>query len=173
MTALYEMTGDMLELQNLMDAIEQTEDGGGDESTMLAIRDTLEGMALQFNDKAVAIVKFAQALDGDTSAIDAEIKRLQERKRIINNRRDNLREYLRYNMEASGITKIDCPLFSITLAKGVDRVQIDDEAALPDEYVRVKTDIAPDKTAIAKALKNGQAVPGAQLVKGPLSLRVK
>jgi hypothetical protein len=173
MTALYEMTAELVELNNLMDSFEDTDTVGDDGSMALAIRDTLEGMEMAFNDKAVAIVKFAQALEGDTTAIDTEIKRLQERKKRINNRREQLRDYLRHNMEAAGHKKIECPLFTITLAKGRDQVQIADEAALPDEYVRVKTEIKPDKVAIGKALKDGATVPGAELVTGPTSLRVK
>lgn len=173
MSTLYEMTDDFKKLSQLMDYLDETEDGGGDESMMLAIQDTLEGMQLQFNEKAVAIVKFAQTLEGDTTAIDAEIKRLQQRKKMIENRRVHLREYLRNNMEAADIKKVECPLFTITLAKGRDQVQISNEEALPDEYVRVKTEIKPDKVAIGKALKAGESVPGAELVKGASSLRVK
>lgn len=171
MTALYEMTNDLKELSLLMDSFE--DEAGADESMALAIRDTLDSLQLQFNDKAVAIVKFAQALEGDTTAIDAEIKRLTERKQRITKRKESLREYLRLNMEASGHKKIECPLFTITLAKGRDQVMIADESQIPDDYVRVKTEIKPDKVAIGKALKAGETVPGAQLVTGPTSLRVK
>jgi len=173
MTALYEMTAELKELQNLMDSLESADTGGDDDSMALAIRDTLEGIAMAFDDKAVAIVKFAQTLEGNTTMIDAEIKRLQERKKRINNRREQLRDYLRLNMEAAGHKKIECPLFTITLAKGRDQVQISDEASLPDEFVSVKTEIKPNKVAIGKALKEGVEVAGAALVKGPTSLRVK
>lgn len=168
MPALYEMTGEMRQLQELMESVD---DEG--ENAEVALRDTMEAMQLDFNDKAVAIVKLSQALEGDTTAIDAEIKRLQERKRTINNRRGNLRDYLRHNMETAGIKKVECPLFSITLTKGRDQVKVDDEAALPDDFMNVKTEIKPDKTAIAKALKAGQEVPGAHLAQGQSGLRVK
>jgi len=76
-------------------------------------------------------------------------------------------------MEASGIKKIECPLFSISLAKGQEVVSITDENLLPDEYVRVKTEISPNKIALKNALKDGKEVPGAELVTGKTSLRIK
>ncbi len=82
-------------------------------------------------------------------------------------------EYLRNNMEASGISKIQCPLFSITLVAGRDSVAISDESAIPDDFLNVKTVISPDKTAIAKALKDGQEVAGASLQRGQSSIRIK
>lgn len=172
MTALYEMTKDLKDLYQLMDSFD-AEETESDDSMALAIRDTLDGLQLQFDDKAVAIVKFSQALEGDTTAIDLEIKRLQDRKKRITKRKESLRDYLRMNMEATDINKIECPLFTITLAKGRDQVQIANESQIPDDYVRVKTEIKPDKVAIGKALKQGQAVPGAELITGPTSLRVK
>jgi len=166
MTALYEMTDSIKQLQEAVNDVES-------DNMALAISDTLDAMGLDFNEKAVNIVKFSHALDGDTKEIDAEIKRLQERKKTIQNKSNNIKEYLRYNMEASGIKKIECPLFSISLAKGQEVVIITDENLLPDEYVRVKTEISPNKIALKNALKDGKEVPGAELVTGKTSLRIK
>ena len=58
--------------------------------------------------------------DGDIAALESEINRLSERKKHIQAAQDRLREYLRYNMEATGINKITSPLFTITLAAGRD-----------------------------------------------------
>lgn len=173
MTALYEMTGEMKELQNLLNDLEDTAEHEKEGSMGLAIRDTLESIELEFNDKAVAIVKLSQALDGDTQAIDSEIKRLQGRKKTILNRREELREYLRQNMETTGVKKIECPVFSITLSKGREQVKIEDENQIPDEYMTVKTEIKPDKNAISKALKSGEEIPGASMATGKSSIRVK
>ena len=43
-------------------------------------------------------------------------------------------------------------------------VEIADEAALPPEWLTVKTTTQPDKTAIKAAIKAGQQIPGAQLL---------
>lgn len=165
MTQLYKIADQYREVAALAD--------GDDENLAVALRDTLQAIEGEFDQKAQAVVQIALNLDADVSAIDAEIERLKARKTALNNRSSSLREYLRTNMEATGISKISCPLFSITLAAGRESVVVDDEAALPDDLMRVKTEISPDKTAIAAKLKAGEEVPGARLERGQSSIRIK
>jgi len=165
MTALYAITGQFKELS----ALQET----ADEDLAVAIRDTMGAIEAEFQEKALAVSHVILNFDADVAALDREIERLQERKRLVTNRQREIKEYLRENMEAAGMTKISCPLFTITLAKGREVVAIDDEAALPDELMRVKTEIAPDKTAIAAKLKAGEEVPGARLERGQSSIRIK
>ena len=115
---LYEITDDYRQL------LELAEDGADDMAE--AIADTFEMIEGEFNDKAIATVKVATNMNGDIEAVGAEIKRLQARKKTLENRRDSLKEYLRRNMENAGITKIECPLFSITLGKGSAIVNVND-----------------------------------------------
>lgn len=143
-----------------------------DDLPIEAIKDTLDGIEGEFNDKALKIVDVISSVEGDIAQIDAEIDRLTARKKTIANRNQSIRDYLQNNMEACGITKIECPLFTITLAAGRDIVVIDNEDELPDEYITVKTSTAPDKKELLKALKNG-AVAGAHIEKSKSSLRIK
>ncbi len=165
MTQLYEITGQFKELTLLQET--------ADEDLSVAIRDTMAGIEAEFNDKALAVSHVILNVDADVAALDREIDRLQERKRLLTNRQREIKEYLRENMEATGISKISCPLFTITLAKGRESVVVDDENSLPDELMRVKTEISPDKTAIAAKLKAGEEVPGARLERGQSSIRIK
>ena len=144
-----------------------------DEGLALAIRETADAIQAEFEVKANTIVQIALNMDSDCEAIDAEIARLAARKKAIKNRAESLRDYLRVNMEATGISKISCPLFSITIVAGRDSVVVDDEGLIPDELMRVKTELAPDKTAIAAKLKAGEAVPGTHLERGKSSIRIK
>jgi hypothetical protein len=48
---------------------------------------------------------------------------------------------------------------------------ITDEAALPDEFVRISR--APDKSALAEALRDGQVIPGAELRNSLPSLTIR
>jgi len=137
-----------------------------------ALQDTLDGMGGMFNEKAVSVVHVITNSGSDIAEIDAEIKRLTDRKKSIKNAQDRLREYLRFNMDATGTTSIKSPLFSITLAKGRDIVVIDNADSLPDEFVNVKTTVTPDKAAILKALKEGP-LPGAHFEKSLSSIRIK
>lgn len=162
---LYEISEQYRSIQDMAD--------DEDESMILAIADTMEGIEAEFKDKAAVVVAVALNIESDLDAIDVQIKRLQDKKKSIINRSDRLRSYLRHNMEATGIDKISCPLFSITLSKPSKLVQIDSESDIPKAFVRTKITTAPDKIAIAKALKDGEPVLGASLVDGARRLTIK
>ncbi|KAA8563248.1 hypothetical protein FX985_03316 [Pseudomonas extremaustralis] len=165
MTTLYTITEQFKELAALAET--------ADEDLAVALRDTMEGIEGEFQEKGKAIAMITLNIDGDLEAIQSQIDRLTERKRIITNRKESLKEYLRTNMDAAGITKITHPLFTITCGKGKPIVVIDDEKAIPDDFVNVKVTSAPDKAAIAKALKDGQEVPGAHSEIGKSSISIK
>lgn len=135
--------------------------------------DCLDDIKDAFEEKAHNIIAVATTLDSDINAIDAQIKRLQERKKAINSNVERLKEYLRYNMEVSGINKISHPLFSITLGKPSATCEVTDQSLLPDDYVTVKTEIKPDKRKILKDLKEGVEIEGAEIIEGKPSLRIK
>lgn len=144
-----------------------------DEDMAVAIHDTMGAIQAEFEDKGKAIAMLALNIDGDLEAIQSQIDRLTERKRIINNRKEALKEYLRTNMEASGITKISHPLFTISLGKGRPIVVVDNEKDIPDDYMNVKVTSSPDKAMIAKAIKEGVEVPGAHSETGKSSISIK
>lgn len=165
MAALYEISKQFQELANL------TEED--DYIPQHVIKDTMEAIEGEFKEKGKALAMVTLNMDGDIDAIQAQIDRLSERKRIMQNRKDSLKEYLRTNMEASGITKITHPLFTITLGKGKPIVVIDEESKIPDEYMNTKVTSTPAKLEIAKAIKEGKEVPGAHSETGKSSISIK
>lgn len=165
MTALYEISKQYQELAALADS--------GDEDLAIAVRDTMEGIEGEFQEKGKALAMVTLNMDGDLEAIQSQIDRLTERKRILQNRKESLKEYLRTNMEAAGITKITHPLFTITLGKGKPIVVIDEESAIPDEFMNTKVTTTPSKADIARAIKEGVEVPGAHSEIGKSSISIK
>ena len=163
MTALYKITESLQELAELSEVPDMAQ----------AVADTLEAFEGEFEDKAVSITHYIRNLDSDVEAIDNEVKRLNERKKALKNKQESIKNYLRENMEATGVKKIECPLFSISCVAGRDVVHITDEAALPDDYVEVKSEVKPVKAEILKALKEGVEVPGASITKSKSSIRIK
>lgn len=157
---LYDMTKDYLEL---LDAELEPEQ----------LADCLDSIEEAIEDKGANIVAVLNSLESDTTALDKEIKRLQARKKAIVNNSERLKEYLRYNMELTGITKIKHPLFSITLGKPTVTAEIVDVDFLPEEYVTTEVKFNPDKKAILAALKDGKDIPGAILSTGKSRLLIK
>lgn len=159
MPKLYEMTSDYLALQNEDLEPEQ-------------LADCLDSIKGAIEEKGGSIVSMIQNWQGDVDAIDSQIKRLQAMKKSVVTRQEKLKEYLRYNMVESGITKIEHPLFKISIRKPAKKVKVTDVEALPDELVRVSVETKPDLNAIKAALKNGD-VEGAELIDGTPSLTIK
>lgn len=160
MPKLHEITKDFNAIQN--------EDMSPEE-----MRDCLDSIECAFEDKANNILAFTSGLDSDVKAIDEEIKRLQARKKTIVNRSDSFKEYLRNNMEQSGMTKITHPLFTVTLGKPMKKAVVFDSDSIPDEYVNVKTEIKPDLKLILKDLKEGVEISGAKIEEGKSRLLIK
>ena len=163
MTKLYEITGQIKDLQEMAD----------DPDMAQAVADTLEGLEMALEEKADAILRVIQNRNADMVGIQAEIDRLTVRKKQLNNFNDSLKDYLRVNMEAVSMKKIECPLFTITLVSGRDVCIVDNADKLPDEYVDVRMETKPVKARILKALKAGANVPGAHIEKSKSSVRIK
>lgn len=162
--ALYKISDDFAGLQKMVS------DG---EVTPEMIEDTLEGVTAMFEQKANAVVIIANEYKRRAEMIDSEITRLQDMKRSMISQQNSLKEYLRLNMERTGISKIECDLFKITLRKPTVTCQINNESDLPDDYVNVKTVITPDKRKILADLKSGIEVEGAELSTGKSSILIK
>jgi hypothetical protein len=145
MTQLYALTGQMAELSALADT--------DDEGLRQAIQDTMESIQGEFEVKADNIVMLRRNIESDVNAIDNEIERLNELKRIKKNSVAQISDYLRRNMEAANIKSIKRPLFTITLALAPEKVIVDKPDDLPDELVEVKVSQDPNKKAIAAKLK--------------------
>ena len=163
MAKLYEIAAEynstFLALLEMDDIDEQTFD------------DTMSALEGELQEKCKSVAAFFQNIQSDVDAMKQAEKRIADRRKVLEAKANKLRDYLRDNMEFSGITKIECPEFRITLKKPLDVVVVEDIEALPEEYVKVKKEA--DKTAIKKALKDGAEINGAKLGKGKPGLLIK
>lgn len=148
---LYEMTEQAQTLRDMLDAEEI------DEQTF---NDTLEAIGAE--DKVNSYCQIIRELDGDNAAIKAEIERLKKRIEHNTSSIGRMKQALDGFMTASGKKKEKTPFFSVSYRKS-QSVDILNEADIPQEYIKVKTETAPDKVAIKAALKAGEAIPGCQL----------
>ena len=161
---LYELADQYKELQQIGD------DGLLPEH---AVEDTLEAIAGEIQLKGENIGKLCKNWDSNIDVIDKQIAELSAKKRVLGNNKEQLKDYLRDNMERLGISKIDSPFFTINCVAGRDIAIIDNEQDLPDEFVDVVTTTKPNKSGITKALQAGEDVPGAHLEKSKSSIRIK
>ncbi len=150
-----------------------------------AIADTLEGIEGELQDKAVNVVQYMRNLETTAAAIkDAEGK-MRLRRQALENHAARLKSYVHDSMKATGVTKIECPYFSLAVQKNPGSVETD-ARQLPAKFVSVLVEmpgedfyrlqeelsnhtvkeLKPRKTEIKAAIKGGEAVPGARLVMG-------
>lgn len=135
---------------------------------MEAVNDTLESLSGELEDKAINVAKFIRNMEATADAIKAAEAEMAKRRKALENRIAWLKGYLKSSMEATGITRIECPYFRLSIAKNPASLDLFDTSAVPDEYRRTEivTTEHIDKAAIKAALANGQVIQGARLING-------
>lgn len=161
MNILYDLTDKLTSLQRL------AESGNADQQ---AIADTMEMVEGDFDDKAVGYVKVYKSIDADVKEIDAEIKRLQERRSSFKNNANTIKQRLVQAMVETGHEHIKTPLFTIYTRRTVSVQAPEDPNQLPQEFI--KTTLAVNKADLKKALQSGRDVQNARLVEN-VSLGVR
>lgn len=135
-----------------------------------AVFDTIEMIEADMDTKADGYAKIIKSMDGDTAQIDAEIKRLQERKTAIKNRQDALKQRLFDTMKTTGRTNFKTALFSFNIQKngGVKPVELQGE--VPAAWLKPG---APDMAKIREYLEAGNELPFATLGERGEGLRIR
>ncbi len=127
----------------------------------------------ELTQKSTAIIGFLRNTEVAEEAYDAEIDRLQKKKKANADKVSRFKEYVKENMQALGLEKIETPIGIIRVQKNPISVEILDEEQVPDEYKKVKTTISVDKKMITDNFKEtGEIIPGTRIITGKTSLRV-
>jgi hypothetical protein len=155
-TSLYVLTGEYLAVADRLADLDL------DDQT---VADTLEGLAGELEVKATNVAMFVRNLEASADAIKEAEGRMAARRKAIENRADRVRHYLQYNMETTGITKIESPYFKLAIRENPPSVVIDAESLIPAAFMRQPDPPppSPDKKALAVALKAGEDIPGCHL----------
>lgn len=164
MTALYNLaqeftaTADMLSDSDIPDDV---------------IADTLEAMKFPVEEKAKNVAMVVRNLESSAKAIKDAAEAMMARAKAEEIRAKNLKTYLLAAMQTTGISKIECPYFVISIRNNPESVVIDAESQIPDEYLReIPASYSPDKEMIKKSIKDGFTVPGCHLTRTQ-SLQIK
>ncbi|MGF6212390.1 siphovirus Gp157 family protein [Comamonas sp. 4034] len=160
---LYQLKGQWLELAS------QLADMDLDAQT---IADTIEGSDVQMalEEKVQGYEMVARNLEAHVPAIQAEVKRLQAMEKRLTTRADALRDRVKTSMKELGIQKIACPLFEMRIQKNPDKLDVFEEALVPDEFWHTPPKQI-DKAKLKEAIKAGADIQGARLTQGD-SLRI-
>lgn len=146
----------LYELTEIYENIENLDDDVNVASALATVDGALE-------DKLESIAKVIKNLDATAKAYEDEEKRLKARKMATKNRIDDIKRYVKENLEAMGKDKVEAGIFKWSLQFGPGRVEITDETKIPDAFF--VTEIKPLKTEIKRAIENGEITEGAEIVR--------
>ena len=165
MSTLYELTGQYLLLEDMMD------DPDVDEQTLL---DTLEGIEGELQDKADGYAKVMRNLEAEAAALKEESDRILKRKRAIDKNIDRMKAALQQSMVLTGYPKFKTNLFSFAIQKNPPKLVIDRESTehAPEEFIIIQAPIW-NKEKLKEALKNGEDVDGIAHLEQGESLRIR
>lgn len=138
-------------------------DEGHDEQT---INDTLDSLNLRENleEKAISLAAFIKNLELEAEALRKAIDELVWREGALLNKIERNKSYLLYALKECKVPRINGPELTIKVCKNNQKVKITNIMAIPPDYYRTKQEFVLEKDKIRKALKEGIAVPGCELV---------
>jgi hypothetical protein len=161
---LYEITNDMRSLQTMADTGELTADD---------IKDTMEGLDIAFDQKAVAVLKVRQSMLAEVRTIEEEIERLVDLKKAPENSATRLGDYLKDGMLLVNKDKLDLGIFKLTLKKASKKLGEIDESKVPDDFWSIIPESKKlDKRALLKAVKESP-IEGVELADSSRALIIK
>ena len=129
--------------------------------TVLA--DTLDSIEDTWSDKANNIARWIESLDSDVDWLAKKKRSINDELSYRKNLRANLMTYLTSAIDDRGLKEVHTDDYILRPRNYKQRTIIDDEDKVPAEFKHVNAVVAVDKTAVYKALKNGEEVPGAHL----------
>jgi len=148
---LHELNQEVEELLEMMEtAIED-----GDEDTLNACKDTLEGMEIDINMCVSAYVESIKRNQIFSDALKAEIDTLKKRKEVADNKIERKKEFLKAFMQKVDKKKVETTTCSVTVRNNAEKLVIEDEEQLI-EYLEfnAKWCVKSKKSIDLKELKN-------------------
>lgn len=125
--------------------------------------DDLNALRTDLDNKIDNIVSYVKNLEMLENGIDEEIKALQKRKKVAQNKADRLRKYVANFLIFKDIKKFETARNKLSFRKSTS-VNILDVSAIPQKFITEEVVKKISKTDIKTALKNGEFVDGAELL---------
>ena len=120
----------------------------------------LDTVRMERDQKALGLARYIKNITAESEAVQEEKQKLAKRQSILENRAMSIKAYLCNHLQ-SGEKLADAN--TVISWRESSSVEIGDVAKLPICYVR--TEIIPDKTALKKALQDGEQIPECVIVK--------
>lgn len=127
----------------------------------------LAHLEMSLEKKADNCAAYVANLDAFIAAAKAEEERIAARRKVAENRAEQIKDYLFRCMKAVERTKIEAGTRVISIAKNPPSVCVDEESVIPARFFTVVPEqYKLDRKAVGAALKAGEDVPGCHLHQG-------
>lgn len=120
----------------------------------------LDGLMMEREQKCENIALYIKNLQADALAYEAEKNAFAEREKAAKGKVEQLKKYLAYALGGEKFSTSKC---AVSFRRS-EKVDITDKSLIPVEFFKTSITYEPDKTAIKKAIKDGQEVGGCQLI---------
>lgn len=138
----------------------------------------IDEVQLDLDTKIENIGCYIKNLEADVEAFKKEEDNLKARRKSAENKIEGLKRYLNGYLSACYPNDDDRAKWKFKTPKVVlgyrksNSVEVPDIEKLDKNFIKVKTEVVPDKTAIKDAIKNGEEVKGA-FIKQNINLNIK
>lgn len=121
----------------------------------LEVKATNTAMVIRNIESSAALIKEAES-------------QMAARRKALENRAARIKDYLLSSMMVAGIQKIECPYFKLSVRENPPAVEIYEPGLIPAQYMKQPDPPppAPDKKALAEAMKRGEEIQGCKLTRG-------
>jgi len=152
---LYEITN---EFESIFNDVDETGE------VTQAMFDAMDGLKEEFENKAISVASYIKNIEAEEEAIKQAMDGMKKRRDALKNKAESLTDYLLESFGKMGVNEINTsPYFKIRVKKCPVSVDVFDDLALPDEYLREKVVTSIDKIKLKEVLSEGVEVPGACL----------
>ena len=146
------------EIRRIFDEATDPETGEVSEDAFEA----LEQLQMERDAKIENIGCWIKNLTADAEALKAEAKNMADRAKRAERKADSLKRYLTAALDGEKFNSTRCAIsWRRSVSVEIDEAEVPE---LPEQYIRTKTTIEPDKAAIKDALKAGEYIEGCRLV---------
>lgn len=130
-----------------------------------AINDTLEGLSGEMEDKILNVGKMLKNINAFINALQDEESKLNDRRKSLEKNQEDMSEFIIKNMALLNIKHIYNAECDLKTKSCKPKLIIKPGANIPVEYKYMKAILTLDKTSMRNALKKGEKIEGAYLLK--------
>ena len=135
------------------------------------LKDTLEGIS-DLPGTIAAVIRSSLEDEAYILGLKGRLDDLQARLARLRERYEKKRDLARWAMVEADLEKVLCEDLSVSLRKGGDKLEVIDEARVPETFF-VPQPAKLDRKALILALKAGEMVNGALLVMADSTISVR